>query len=349
MTKNLDTMDLNQFLVNYHIGEETTEEHKFFDVLLKKTHAKYPSLKGNLDVSFNKEGKDYSPKERKEITYRIAKSVFRNIVVAQKPKDIDSLDMQHILKKIKKELIETLPFYLDNDETFYSNRGFVTEPPVIYAYHIITSIQKEINKQDIKGIESEEDKLVIYTINNILRAIKSSLVLFAIGDDVHAMATTRGMIELFARLSLMNDENIKDALYFSHINSLLQVYKADKSKTKTMSPELKEFLDKNNLSKSTAEMFLLNGWAKDKKGKPIIQNTQLLKEAFKTNFENYNQLYHICSEFVHEDYALANYDFITLREEFKIFLANMVYSFEDLCQSIGIKAKGWQLLGTSIE
>ena len=28
MTKDLDTMDLNQFLVNYHIGKETPEELK---------------------------------------------------------------------------------------------------------------------------------------------------------------------------------------------------------------------------------------------------------------------------------------------------------------------------------
>lgn len=338
-------MDLTQFIVNYHIGKESQNEHAFFSDLLNKIHAKYPSLRENLDISFNKKGREYSLNEREEATYRIAKSVFKNLIVEQNIKDINALDMQHVLKTIKKELSESLPFYLDNNETFFSSRGYITEPSVIYSYHIITEIQKEITKKVSKGIETEEDKLVLLTFNNILRSIKSSLVLFAMGDDVHGMAITRGTIELIARFTLMDEENIKDAIYFSHINDLLQNYRA----TKTMSPELKEFLAKNKLTKSDAEMYLLNGWIKDKKGKPITNSTQLFQNAFKDDFEKLNQLYHICSEFVHEDYALANYDFITLREEFKLFLTSTVSSFKDLCQSLEIKAKGWILLEASIK
>ncbi len=313
-------MNNGLFLSNYHIGEETPDERSFFMDLVAKLHAKYPQLKSKCDAIFDKEGHDYSKREREQIVYRISKSIYRNLLVAS---DTGEVDINHALRVIKTQLIECLPYYMVNDETFFSDRGFITEPINIYAYYLLNEMQKEITRMEIAGkFEDRAERLVDFTYNNMLRALKSSLVLLSIGDDVHGLATFRGYVELLSRIVLMdNEEAIKLAVEYSDMNTLLQEHKQNDVPDGQMDKKLKGFLVAHNLTKGEAEDFLLRGWAKTPNGKPITKQADMIKYAFGDNAKTYHDVWHQCSEFVHEDYALTNYDFFSIREQYKLNIA----------------------------
>ncbi len=73
-----------------------------------------------------------------------------------------------------------------------------------------------------------------------------------------------------------------------------------------------DYIDSIGGFKGNKENFLAYGWIKDKSGNRILSLSQLLDEIEKG--ESWKRAYHICSEFVHEDYVAVGYDYVGLRK-----------------------------------
>ena len=151
----------------------------------------------------------------------------------------------------------------------------------------------------------EYEFYVYIELINMFRTIKSSLVLFTIGDDVHAIALFRGYVEILSKI-MLSDKFKEDYVAFKNYNTYLQNYKNNKE---PLPADMIERLGKN----ATNENYIAYGWAKNKKGKSISTMTDLIKEAFGKSMDEF---IHYSSEFVHEDYVNVGYNFIYLRKEY---------------------------------
>lgn len=239
-----------------------------------------------------------------------------------KDKYNETLQNTQFYKFVYKNIVNTLPYVLNLDKTIRFDRPFIYEPYNIIMINLLNEMQKRVDEQ-INSFKNEYDICHILLANNIVRSIKSSIILFSIGDDAHGYSLYRGIIEQMARLNLaeqFKDEYVKSV----KLNAILQMKKMGYDLANEDEIFLNDYI-KENKSNSSIENSILYGWAKNKNGKSIKTSTEFIETSFadldpSTAQILSSKIYHFASEFVHEDYVGVPYDFIKMRIQSKEFL-----------------------------
>lgn len=315
--------------INYHINTLTNNELAWIATIKKIIFNQYPKLETIINTEIKKCKRNYTKIEIDEMLNKIiiANSKFL------KDKYNDTLQDTQFYKFVYKNIINTLPYVLNLDKTIRFDRPFIYEPYNILIINLLDEMQKRVAEQ-LQNFEYEYHTCYILLANNIVRSIKSSLILFSIGDDAHGYSLYRGIIEQIARLFL--SEQFKDEYVKSvKLNAILQMKKMGATLTNEDEVLLNTYIKENKLNGSI-ENSILYGWAKNKNGKTIKTSTEFIEASFTALDSNLAQIlssdiYHFASEFVHEDYVKVPYDFIKMRiqsKELLLYCTCLVFAAE---------------------
>lgn len=288
--------------LNYHIGKLDKDDIKYVISIIDKTIKKYPDLFIYIKNVFSFNGIILNDLHNNELLV----DIFTAFIHSLKDNE-DIKNEEQLLKKIKGYIRNYLETIFSNRKYFIGSHQVQYEPKMVALLAFSNYVNREFSTQ----FDNEHDQLdefeqyAYIELINMFRTIKSSLALFTIGDDVHAIALFRGYVEIASKIMLA-DNFKEDYVAFKKYNGYLQAYK---SKNGDIPEEMKERLGKN----ATNENYLAYGWAKNKNGKRITTMTDLIRLAFGKSMD---VAIHISSEFVHEDYVNVGYDFVALRKIF---------------------------------
>lgn len=303
---------------NYHFNKLTSNELAWISTIKEKIFTQYPKLENIINSEIKKCKRNYTKFEIEEM---LNKLIIANAKFL-KDKYNETLQNTQFYKFIYKNIVNTLPYVLNLDKTIRFDRPFIYEPYNILMINLLNEMQKRVDEQ-INSFKNEYDICHILLANNIVRSIKSSIILFSIDDDAHGYSLYRGIIEQMARLNLaeqFKDEYVKSV----KLNAILQMKKMGYDLANEDEIFLNDYI-KENKSNSSIENSILYGWAKNKNGKSIKTSTEFIETSF-TDLDPStaqilsSKIYHFASEFVHEDYVSVPYDFIKMRIQSKEFL-----------------------------
>lgn len=303
---------------NYHFNKLTSNELAWISTIKEKIFNQYSKLENIINSEVKKCKRNYTKFEIEEM---LNKLIIANAKFL-KDKYNETLQNTQFYKFVYKNIVNTLPYVLNLDKTIKFDRPFIYEPYNILMINLLNEMQKRVDEQ-INSFKNEYDICHILLANNIVRSIKSSIILFSIGDDAHGYSLYRGIIEQMARLNLaeqFKDEYVKSV----KLNAILQMKKMGYDLANEDEIFLKDYI-KENKSNSSIENSILYGWAKNKNGKSIKTSTEFIETSFadldpSTAQILSSKIYHFASEFVHEDYVGVPYDFIKMRIQSKEFL-----------------------------
>lgn len=303
---------------NYHFNKLTSNELAWISTIKEKIFTQYPKLENIINSEIKKCKRNYIKFEIEEM---LNKLIIANAKFL-KDKYNETLQNTQFYKFIYKNIVNTLPYVLNLDKTIRFDRPFIYEPYNILMINLLNEMQKRVDEQ-INSFKNEYDICHILLANNIVRSIKSSIILFSIDDDAHGYSLYRGIIEQMARLNLaeqFKDEYVK----LVKLNAILQMKKMGYDLANEDEIFLNDYI-KENKSNSSIENSILYGWAKNKNGKSIKTSTEFIETSFadldpSTAQILSSKIYHFASEFVHEDYVGVPYDFIKMRIQSKEFL-----------------------------
>ena len=293
-------IDIND--LNYHIGKLNKEDIKYVISIIDKTISKYPDLYLYIKKVFEFNGIILNDFHNNELLLDIFSAFIHSL------KDNDDIKNEdQLLKKIKGYIRNYLETIFSNRKYFIGSHQVQYEPKMVALLAFSNYINREFSIlfDECHDQYDEYEFYVYIELINMFRTIKSSLVLFTIGDDVHAIALFRGYVEILSKI-MLSDKFKEDYVAFKKYNTYLQNYKNNKE---PLPADMIERLGKN----ATNENYIAYGWAKNKKGKSISTMTDLIKEAFGKSMDEF---IHYSSEFVHEDYVNVGYNFIYLRKEY---------------------------------
>ena len=315
--------------LDYHKNFFSQELNNFSLKIQKKLFLVYPKLKDIILESFNRYTNKYTLKEQEDVIKRMIISTTKEII-----DDGKDMDEQQYLSKLKKTILKALPIILVNEKNYNVNSFLYYEPRIVYSYYLLNRGHEIISELYEENKENSNDsRYVILLMNNIIRALKSSIVLYTSKDDVHAKSIERGLIEQFIRFNILNDDNYEDFVKYIDLNAELQVLKME-NKDLSDSPRIKDFVAKNKIKPSQLENYLLNGWAKDEEGKPLLTIGQMIDYFDDSKLK---KEYHFDSEFVHEDYINVPYDYIQIRKNGKNFIEEVTLTiFNHLDKTVDI-------------
>ena len=288
--------------LNYHIGKLDKDDIKYVISIIDKTIKKYPDLFIYIKNVFSYNGIILNDFHNNELLV----DIFTAFIHSLKDNE-DIKNEEQLIKKVKGYIRNYLETIFSNRKYFIGSHQVQYEPKMVALLAFSNYINREFSTQ----FDNEHDQLdeyefcVYWELINMFRTVKSSLVLFTIGDDVHAIALFRGYVEIASKIMLA-DNFKEDYVAFKNYNNYLQNYKNYK---KPLPQEMVDRLGKN----ATNENFIAYGWAKNKNGKRITTMTDLIKAAFGKNLEEF---IHYSSEFVHEDYVNVGYDFMYFRKSY---------------------------------
>lgn len=291
---------------NYHSAHLDNDDIYYVKSIIDKTINKYP----DLDIYIRRVFKDNDIVLKKISDNGLVINIFA--VFLHSLKDNETINNEEQLIKIVKGYVRN---YL---EAIFANRKiFIASHPVQYEPKVVSilAFSNYINREFSKEIGEEVAKNSLNTFEtyyscefiNAFRTLKSSLILFTIGDDIHAIALYRGFIEICSKV-LLAEQYKEDYVKYKQYNINLQMYKVDKT------PLPQEMIDDLG-DNCKNENYLAYGWAKNKQGKRITTLTEFVNYAFDYN-PRVNEFLHYSSEFIHEDYVGVGYDYIALRKGF---------------------------------
>lgn len=306
---------------NYHLNE-LTDELEWCRSIRKNLFEKYPRLRKFLNDSFQKHNEEYAKSKQGELIDKLILANSKYIKDISSEEDLRILKEERFHKLLKTSINVTLPYVFELEKNIRLDRPFLYEPPNILSMYLLNVMQERMENQLNDGKYSDYEIYYLLLLNNIARSIKSSLILFSIGDDVHGYSLFRGIEEQLARAIMAESDN--DAFVRSvKLNSLLQ-YK--KSNPNSNDPELKpldDYIEEYHLNLNKAENHILYGWVK-RNGKPLTTAKDFMDMAFKEiNNKVFQDFHHMTSEFIHEDYIAVAYNYINLRKQTRYFIQSL--------------------------
>ena len=302
---------------DYHLSKDNAKDDKMIDNIIKASFnelnkTKLKGYKSNIENQFKKYSKTYTKFEKEQLIHKIVKGIVKEIYNLT-----PEVEDKHLFNTVRTQLSQLLPIVLENEKSYFINSNFLYEPMNIYILYLLNKYYyKSINKED-REIELLSDDYYVFQLYICLfRNLRSSLLLLANCDDAHSISISRGTIEIFAKLSGLNEENIDTYKKYLVFNRYLQ---SEKTKLDIHNEKLyKEYKElTKGKSKSALENLFLVGWYKNKKGKPTATISDFINE---TLGKEYVDLYHSYSEFVHEDYVFNYYNYIDIRKNQKYFI-----------------------------
>lgn len=280
---------INDF--NYHIAKLTIDELNYISNISEELNKKVP----------------LSDVDEKILNKMVCSIIMENKLYYQK------LSKENFYSEIISEINSYYNIALENEKTFSTNHYVFYEPNISYTYYKVVKYMDEIHKSFV--YDETYSSYYKMLCNSIFRSIKAIIIMISTGDDVHGMSIARGLIELLAKIEFLNVHGCKEEfVLFNKINSEIQMYKLDK-KYKIKDEYYKFLKDKKlNVISSNTENYLLYQWMKTED--TVIKNgTELIEYFYKE--EQFTAIYKLTSEFVHEDYLMVNYNYISIRNMLK--------------------------------
>ena len=290
---------------NYHLARLDNKDKNYSLNILGKLIKKYPELGKYIKDVFKANNILIKKLSDNELLINILSSFLHSL------KDNNDITNEEQLLKVLKRYVRTFL-----EQIFYNKKQFISSHPVQYEPKVtcILSVSNFVNREvsekfdkDIDKSKSEEYEIYgAIEFINAFRTLKSSMLLFTIGDDVHAIALYRGFIEIYSKLMLIKDFK-ENYVKYKKYNAYLQSYKT------TGTPLPQEIIDDlgDNVKN---ENFIAYGWIKNKNGRRITTLTELTKLGFKDS--KLAGFLHQSGEFIHEDYVGVGYDYMALRKSY---------------------------------
>lgn len=286
--------------INYHIRNLDKKEQDYISSVYISLLNEYSDLKEKIDDIL------------KDAKFVITESFLTNVLTGflHSLKD-EVLTEDQLFKKLRDYYITYLPIIVDNTREVTSSYFINYEPKVVIMLNFVNYVLRKFALEFYKNVKANKitqfDRYFYGDFIALMRAIRSAIVLFSIGDDIHAIGLFRGSVELMSNLILAKRFS-KDYSKFKTYNVYLQEYKMDKTPLpRDMTAEL-GFNSKN-------ENYIKYGWAKNNNGNRVTTMADFIDQAFGKS-KKVDDLIHLASEFVHEDYSGIGYDYISLRKQF---------------------------------
>ena len=210
---------------------------------------------------------------------------------------------------IKKRFRVFLPYLVQNLLVLHATHPVQYEPLALTSIYVSNLLGASVEDAALSQVKTDFDRYALLELSALFRAFRSLMLMLTVGDDVHAMVLLRGVLEIGAKIVLAEAFS-EEFVLFKEFNFHLQNYKHNK---KPLPSEMTEYLKNEKGFAKNKEAFLAYGWARKKNGARILTMTDLLREAYPQSPEIL-RLFNIASEFVHEDYAGIDYDYIAMRK-----------------------------------
>lgn len=300
-------MDIQINDINYHGARLDNNDIKYIKSIIDKTIEKYPDLDKYIKNVFKENGIILNDCTKNDIVINIFAAFLHSL------KDNEEINNEDRLLKILKGYTRNyLESIFENRKNFISLHPVQYEPKVVcilaFSNYVNREFSEEFDKEFAKNPQKIFDTYFHWEFINAFRVLKSSMLLFAIGDDVHGIGLYRGFMEIWSKLVLA-EKFKEDYFKFKQYNLFLQVHKS------TGEPLPQEMIDDIGKKNSTNENFLAYGWAKNKNGKRITTLTEFVNFA-NNNDPKIKEFLHYSGEFIHEDYVGVGYDYLVLRKRF---------------------------------
>lgn len=293
-------MKINISEFNYHIRKLNEKELTFIQSIESQLFIKYPDLKTKIDDIL------------KDSNFIIKESFLKDVLIGFLHSLVNNnLNEKELYEKLYSYYLTYLPIIVENTREVTSSYFVIYEPKVTillsYVNYVLKKFALEFYEDKKKNKFTQFESFFYSDFIGLTRAIRSAIVLFSIGDDVHAIGLFRGCIELTSNL-MLSKKFEKDYAKFKTYNVYLQEYKMNKT------PLPKNMLDDLGCN-SKNENFIKYGWAKNANGNRVTTMADFIDIAFGKS-KRVDDLIHLASEFVHEDYSGIGYDYISLRKQF---------------------------------
>jgi len=292
--------------INYHAARLDKNDIKYIKSIIEKTIKKYPEL----DTYIKKVFKDNDINLKEISDNEIVINIFAGFLHSLKDnKEINN--EEQLIKIVKGYTRNYLEPIFTNRKVFTTSHPVQYEPKVVsilyFSNYINRQFSEEFDKKMAKNPEFTFEAYFTCEFVNAFRTLKSSMILFTLGDDVHGIGLYRGFMEICSKLRLA-EQFKEDYVKYKQYNLYLQMFKNGGT------PLPKEMLDDLGTN-SKNENYIAYGWAKNKNGKRITTLTEFINYAY-NNDPQVNQFLHFSGEFIHEDYVGVGYDYIALRKGF---------------------------------
>ncbi len=297
-------IDIND--VNYHMAMLDKNDISYIKSIIDKTLKKYQGLDDYIKKTFKANDINIKKVKDNELVINIFAAFLHSL------KDNDNIkNEEQLLKVIKGYVRNYLEMILLNRKEFNLSHPLQYEPKVVsilgLSNYINRELSYELNSELQKQSELTFDICLSWEIINAFRSIKSSMILFTIGDDVHGIALYRGFMEIWSKLLLaqkFKDDYVKYKKY--NVNLQMHIISGEE-----LPKDMVDELGKN----ATNENYIAYGWVKNKSGKRITTLTELMNCA-NNNDPKVKEFLHYSGEFVHEDYVGIGYNYMELRKAF---------------------------------
>ena len=308
---------------NYHTAALDKNDIKYIKSIIDKTIKKYPELDKYIKTVF----KDNDIALKKLSNNDLLINIFAGFLHSLKDNN-DINNEERLLKIVKGYVMNYLEPIFENRKTFTASHPVQYEPKVVcilaLSNYINREFSKEFDKELAKNPKMSFNTYFVWEFINAFRTLKSSIILFTIGDDVHGIALYRGFMEICSKVMLA--ESFKEDYFkYKQYNLYLQMYKNEGT---ALPKEMIDDLGENVKS----ENYIAYGWAKSKNRKRITTLTEFVNCAYK-NDPKVNEFLHYSGEFIHEDYVGVGYDYISLRKGFIdayfVISKNLLNEFKD--------------------
>ena len=286
--------------LNYHTRNLDKKEQDYINNVYISLLNKYGDLKDKIEDIL------------KNAKFVITESFLSNVLTGflHSLKD-EVLSEDQLLKKLRDYYITFLPIIVENTREVTSSYFINYEPKVVIMLNYVNYVLRKFALDFFKNVKANKvtqyDKYFYSDYIGLMRAIRSAIVLFSIGDDIHAIGLFRGSVELMSNLILAKKFS-KDYSKFKTYNVYLQEYKMDKT---PLPREMNNELGANVKN----ENYIKYGWVRNSNGNRVTTMADFIDQAFGKS-KKVDDLIHLASEFVHEDYSGIGYDYISLRKQF---------------------------------
>ena len=311
-------MDIRLNEINYHNATLDNNDKSYIKSIIDKLIHKYPEISKYITTVFKNNGITISKLSDNELLINITASFLHSL------ENDNIVNEDQLLRIIKGYFRNYLELIFENRKVFIGSHPVQYEPKLVCVLSLVNYLNKELIDICNKAVEKSQQSIFdIYYYSefvNGFRALKSSMALFSIGDDVHAISLYRGYMEITAKVKLASSFK-EDYVKYKEYNRYLQLHKHSKN-------ALPQIMIDDLGDNCKDENYIAYGWAKNKNGKRITTFKGFLKEAF--DEVDIDELIQVSSEFVHEDYVGVGYDFIKLRKTYIDAYFNMTQAMMEM-------------------
>lgn len=293
----------------YEAGEEGPEEERAVEETVAALFARYDPLRAEVRAAFSDHADHLGHDGRHRVFHRAlrADAFFIRTYYGTLTEDA-------FYARLRTMVSRYLPLCLENDRVFTTCHPLLCEPSnallLAYATAVMARAEKKGGRDGIYAAHAA----------GILRSVRAVLMLFSVGDAMHALALLRGYIEQVVRYAALSDGNIDTYRRYADYNAALQKWRADENAKAPLPRDLSAFMREKRLTPSRAENYFLYGWY-TVNGRPCTHLRRMAEAALPAEVSApLLRLYHLTCEFVHEDYAGVPYDYPALRRRAQEFL-----------------------------